>query len=123
MKPKLKPPETKRLKLNCDIMLSTSAFEFNLRRYTTGSLSIVDYPGLRGCDPPDFEVFSKAVPARYRPPRRLLSDKISHIDMGEDHIDTVISHIHLPYRYRIISCHFGRLPRSRPSLLELNGIA
>ena len=34
MKPKLKPPGTKRLKLNCDILLSTSAFKFNLRRYT-----------------------------------------------------------------------------------------
>ena len=33
IKPKLKPPGTKRLKLNCDILLSTSAFKFNLRRY------------------------------------------------------------------------------------------
>jgi hypothetical protein len=30
---KLKPPGTKRLKLNCDVLLSTSAFNFNLRRY------------------------------------------------------------------------------------------
>jgi hypothetical protein len=34
IKPKLKPPGTKRLKLNCDVLLSTSAFKFNLRRYT-----------------------------------------------------------------------------------------
>ena len=34
MKPKLKPPGTKRLKLKCDILLSTSAFKFSLRRYT-----------------------------------------------------------------------------------------
>jgi hypothetical protein len=34
MKPKLKPPGTKRLKLRCDILLLTSAFNFNLRRYT-----------------------------------------------------------------------------------------
>ena len=34
MKPRLKPPETKRLKLKWDIMLSTSAFKSNLRRYT-----------------------------------------------------------------------------------------
>jgi hypothetical protein len=34
MKPKLKPPGTKRLKLNCHEPLSTSAFKFNLRRYT-----------------------------------------------------------------------------------------
>jgi hypothetical protein len=30
----LKPPGTKRLKLNSELLLSTSAFEFNLRRYT-----------------------------------------------------------------------------------------
>jgi hypothetical protein len=34
MKPKLKPPGTKGLKLKCDTMLSTSVFNFNLRRYT-----------------------------------------------------------------------------------------
>ena len=34
MKPKLKPPWTKRLKLICDILLSPSAFKFNLRHYT-----------------------------------------------------------------------------------------
>jgi hypothetical protein len=33
MKPKLKPPGTKRLKVKCDILMSTSAFKFNLRRY------------------------------------------------------------------------------------------
>jgi len=37
MKPKLKPPGTKRLKLNCDILYSNSAFKFNLRRYSPGS--------------------------------------------------------------------------------------
>jgi len=35
MKPKLKPPGTNCLKLNCDVLLSTSAFKFNLRRYTS----------------------------------------------------------------------------------------
>jgi hypothetical protein len=34
MKPKLKAPGTERLKLKCDILLSTSAFKFLLRRYT-----------------------------------------------------------------------------------------
>ena len=34
MKPKLKPPGTKRLKLKHDVLLSTFAFKFNLRRYT-----------------------------------------------------------------------------------------
>ena len=39
IKPKLKPPRTKRLKLNCDILLSTSTFKFNLRRYTTDAIA------------------------------------------------------------------------------------
>ena len=38
MKPKLKPPGTKCLKLECDILLSTSAFKFNLCRYTMGDV-------------------------------------------------------------------------------------
>jgi hypothetical protein len=33
IKPKLKPPGTQRLKLNCDAPLSNFAFNFNLRRY------------------------------------------------------------------------------------------
>jgi hypothetical protein len=33
MKPTLKPPGTKRLKLQCDILVSTVAVKFNLRRY------------------------------------------------------------------------------------------
>ena len=33
MKPTLKLPGAKRLKLTCDILLSTSAFKFRLRRY------------------------------------------------------------------------------------------
>jgi hypothetical protein len=36
MEPKLKPPGIKFLKLKCDILLSTSAFKFNLRRYNWG---------------------------------------------------------------------------------------
>jgi hypothetical protein len=34
MKAELKPPGTKLLKLKYDILLSTSAFKFNLRRYS-----------------------------------------------------------------------------------------
>jgi len=34
MKPTLKPPGTKRSKLRCDKLLSTSAFKFKLRRYS-----------------------------------------------------------------------------------------
>jgi hypothetical protein len=33
MKPKLKPPGTRRLKVKCQIMISTFAFKFKLRRY------------------------------------------------------------------------------------------
>ena len=32
IKPKLKPPGTRHLKLNCSMLLSTFAFKFNLRR-------------------------------------------------------------------------------------------
>jgi len=35
MKPKLKPPGTKRLKLKCHILLSKFAFKFNLGCYTS----------------------------------------------------------------------------------------
>ena len=34
IEPKLKPPGSKRLTLNCDALLSNCRFEFNLRRYT-----------------------------------------------------------------------------------------
>ena len=37
VKPTLKQPGTKRLKLKCDILLSTSSLKFNLRRHTTVS--------------------------------------------------------------------------------------
>jgi len=43
MKPKLKPPTTKRLKLKCDLLLSTAAFKYNLRRYNEDSLPISDF--------------------------------------------------------------------------------
>ena len=33
IKPKLKPPITKRLKVECDILISTSTFKFKLRSY------------------------------------------------------------------------------------------
>jgi len=42
IKPKLKPPGTKRLKLTCDILLSTSAFRLNLRRYIVAFPIILD---------------------------------------------------------------------------------
>jgi hypothetical protein len=40
IKTQLKPPGTKRLKLNCDVLLSTSAFKFNSRRYKVDRLHI-----------------------------------------------------------------------------------
>jgi len=39
MKPMLKPPGAKRLKLKYDELLSDFAFKFNLRRYTTEMMS------------------------------------------------------------------------------------
>jgi len=44
MKPTLKAPGTERLKLKYDIMLSSFAFNFNLRRYIMGRLGHL--PGL-----------------------------------------------------------------------------
>ena len=41
IKPELKPPGTKRLKLKCDALLSTSAFKFKLRRYTLETLVLI----------------------------------------------------------------------------------
>jgi len=37
IKPTLKAPGNKRMKLKCDKLLSTSAFKFNLRRYSPGA--------------------------------------------------------------------------------------
>jgi len=48
IKPRLKPLGTKRLKLECGILLSTSAFKFNLRRYTMAdgyAVRAADCPG------------------------------------------------------------------------------
>jgi len=39
--PKLKPPETKRLKLKCDILLSNYGFKFSLRRYIGGLVQLL----------------------------------------------------------------------------------
>jgi hypothetical protein len=41
MKPVLKAPGTKRLKLTCDKLLSNVAFSLNLRRYTEDALITV----------------------------------------------------------------------------------
>jgi len=38
----LKAPGTKRLKLKCDILLSTCAFKFNLRRYNVDVEELLD---------------------------------------------------------------------------------
>ena len=37
VKPMLNQPESKRLKLKCDKLLSTIGFNFNLRRHTKGA--------------------------------------------------------------------------------------
>ena len=43
IKPKLKPPGTKRLKLKSDDSLSSFGFNFNLRRYTMGYIQTPGY--------------------------------------------------------------------------------
>jgi hypothetical protein len=45
MKPKSKRPGTKHLKLDCDTLLSTSAFEINLCRYSLAMLRWARQPG------------------------------------------------------------------------------
>ena len=44
------------------------------------------------------------------------SDKISHIDTEDDRIDTVIIHIDLLYRHRIMSCRGSTLVPCQPCL-------
>jgi hypothetical protein len=50
IKPTLRAPGTKRLKLNCDVLLSTSAFKFNLRRYTEACIA-AEVGAARHCPP------------------------------------------------------------------------
>ena len=94
IKPTLKAPGTKRLKLKCDILLSTSAFKFNLRRYTEQAASAVVTANGRvptGGSVPLVIRFadshgkarratSKAGPGRYHPPPHLPRFKASFVD-------------------------------------------
>jgi hypothetical protein len=48
IKPSLKAPATKPLKLKCDQLLSSFAFNFNLRRYNTNTLSTIATTGVSG---------------------------------------------------------------------------
>jgi hypothetical protein len=62
MKPKLKPPGSKRSKAKCEILLSTSAFKFNLRRYTSATMA----PGGGGRWPADPVAAAAAATLRLR---------------------------------------------------------
>jgi hypothetical protein len=57
MKPKLKPPGTQRLKLRSDILLSTSAFKFNLRRYIKGAHERYRYGPPTNCSNYSYNTF------------------------------------------------------------------
>jgi len=129
------------LKLNCDIPLSTSAFKFNLRRYTVEGAARADI----------HDRVMDAIPGACGLQARGQSDKISHIDTFVFHIDTFFlststisilsSSISILCRYchhkvifhvdtaillscgqagHIISCHTARglllTARARPSL-------
>ena len=48
IKPKLKPPGTKRLTVKYDVQFSTSAVKFNSRRYCTVSAAAAAANGARG---------------------------------------------------------------------------
>jgi len=54
-KPKLTPPGTMRLKLKCDILLSTSTFKFKLRRYTSSLINLLTHRD----PPPPPEAFAQ----------------------------------------------------------------
>jgi hypothetical protein len=41
MQPRMRPPGTKRLKLNCELLFITSAFKFNLRRYSVEATCVL----------------------------------------------------------------------------------
>jgi len=120
-------PRTDRLKLRCDVLLSTYAFKFKLRHCTKGAeaglpecmhnLALYFHEGW-GMAAPDHpaaaEWYRRAANAGdgaaamslcrlYMAGRgwaRQQSDKISHIDMEDDHNDTVmtISIYRIPYR-------------------------
>jgi hypothetical protein len=47
MKPELKPPGTKRLKLKCDALFSTCASKFNLRCYVLAWEAACQLAGVR----------------------------------------------------------------------------
>ena len=68
MKPTLKAPGTKRLKLKYDNLLSSFAFKFNLRRYTKDAAQAASIVGCLGWRLEEAEVealerAAKAVPA------------------------------------------------------------
>ena len=59
IKPALKAPGTKHLKLKCDTLLLTSAFKFNLRRY----IGVVDATQYARFNAYDLVATTVAVPA------------------------------------------------------------
>ena len=92
MKPKLKQPGNKRLKLKCELQLSTTAFKFNLRRQSQGTrcaqwstlCTVAPQTSASQCTSPSACTGTQ-------------SAKISYIDVKDDHIDTVFSHIIRPF--------------------------
>jgi hypothetical protein len=73
MKPTLKAPGTKRLKLKCDMLLSTSAFKFNLRRYALGvDVNCIVKSLVFRCDA-EFVVVVGTTTRKHRPPRHRLA--------------------------------------------------
>jgi len=51
MKPKLKRPRSKRLKLKCDVLLLNVGFKFSLRCYSSGLAPLVLVGPGRCCSP------------------------------------------------------------------------
>jgi hypothetical protein len=86
MNPKLRPPGSKRLKLNCDVLLSTSAFKFKLRRYTKKKGGDYDYK-------------EKPVVGRCRLTAIVTRHPISIWEMTISILSSAISLAHIPHRY------------------------
>jgi hypothetical protein len=76
MKPKLKPSGTGRLKLNCDNLLSTTAFEFNLRRYD-------EVAATRDTLVSKYETEASAAKASREKREKELSGKVSVLEQSE----------------------------------------
>jgi hypothetical protein len=89
MKAMLKPPGPKHLKLKCDLLLSTFAFNLNSRRYTTDTPVVITghvdsaAAGWAGTEEwRDLRVLAAVGPGRCFPPRHPTNCEISSLELN-----------------------------------------